>query len=106
VNRVCFTPDGKLLISAADDNTVRLWRVGTGELLQVFRCRTQAVDIHVVKDGRYFWVNDGAYVTRHAIRLEDRSRDPNDLVRRAEAALGMRLEGLKLIARENPGQKQ
>ena len=37
VPAVGFTPDGKLLISASKDKTVRIWDVATGEMLRVLR---------------------------------------------------------------------
>ena len=35
VRKLCFTPDGKELISVSGDKTIRFWDVQTGELLRV-----------------------------------------------------------------------
>ena len=32
---VAFSPDGKLLASGSDDNTVRIWDMATGQELQI-----------------------------------------------------------------------
>ncbi len=36
VNSVAFSPDGNILASGSDDETIRLWNVNTGELLNIF----------------------------------------------------------------------
>jgi WD40 repeat protein len=33
---VCFSPNGQLLASGGDDNTIRIWDVATGEVRQTF----------------------------------------------------------------------
>jgi WD40 repeat protein len=40
VNAVAFSSDGKLLASASDDETVRLWDAATGAALQTLEGHT------------------------------------------------------------------
>ncbi|NQT11959.1 MAG: WD40 repeat domain-containing protein, partial [Planctomycetes bacterium] len=37
VSQVCFTPDGRSLVSVSHDKTIRVWDVATGEPLRVLR---------------------------------------------------------------------
>src|SRR5438045_70941 len=37
VNSCVFSPDGKLLVSASEDTTLRLWDVETGDCLRIFQ---------------------------------------------------------------------
>jgi WD40 repeat protein len=37
INRVLFTPDGKYLLSAGSDHTIRVWDLGTGQTVRVLR---------------------------------------------------------------------
>ena len=43
VNGVAFTADGRRLLSAGDDRTLRLWHVGTGGELRSFKGHSSAV---------------------------------------------------------------
>ncbi|MCA9947068.1 MAG: hypothetical protein KC449_26490, partial [Anaerolineales bacterium] len=36
INSLAFSPDGKLLVSASDDHTLKLWEVETGRELRTF----------------------------------------------------------------------
>jgi WD40 repeat protein len=43
VNRVAFSPDGQLLVTGGSDGLVRIWAVGTGELMSQFGWRSGQV---------------------------------------------------------------
>lgn len=43
VNSVAFSPDGRLLASGSDDNTVKLWEVNTGQVYLTMRGHSNSV---------------------------------------------------------------
>jgi len=53
VKSIAFSPDGKFLVSAADDRTIRLWDVSTGKEIRVFVGHTLAVNyVSFAPDGK------------------------------------------------------
>ncbi|CRG92733.1 putative WD repeat-containing protein alr3466 [Talaromyces islandicus] len=44
VNSVAFTSDGKMLASASDDNTIRLWDITTGQCMQILEGHSDSVN--------------------------------------------------------------
>jgi len=43
INSVCFSPDGKLLASGSDNNTIKLWDIKDGALIRTFKGETDFV---------------------------------------------------------------
>jgi len=44
VNSMAFSPDGKILASGSDDQTIRLWKVSSGQCLTILQGHTSVVD--------------------------------------------------------------
>lgn len=44
VNSVAFSPDGTTLASGSHDNTIKLWEVGSGDLLHTLSSHTKTDD--------------------------------------------------------------
>ncbi|MEM7133727.1 MAG: tetratricopeptide repeat protein [Chloroflexota bacterium] len=84
VNSVAFSPDGRLLASGSSDQTVRIWNVQTGHLLNILEHAAPVWSAHFVIDGStlvtnanniiYFWdIQTG--------RLRNTLQGHSDLVR-------------------------
>jgi len=59
VNQAKFSPDGKVIATASDDNTIHLWNAKTGQILKVLKGHTQRVNqIAFSTDGT--WLVSGA----------------------------------------------
>jgi WD40 repeat protein len=54
VYSVSFSPDGRLLASGSEDNTIKLWRVADGALRQTYNEIFGAFSIQFSSDGRLF----------------------------------------------------
>src|SRR5205807_1685627 len=52
INTVVFAPQGRLLVSAGNDHTVRFWDPDTGELLRTLRTTHQAGCLALAPDGQ------------------------------------------------------
>ena len=54
INALAISPDGKWLISAGQDSTIKIWSLQTGILLRtLYGHNAQVVDIAISPDGRY-----------------------------------------------------
>ncbi|MBE0479655.1 MAG: serine/threonine protein kinase [Dehalococcoidia bacterium] len=54
INAAAFSPDGKLVLSASDDRTMRLWEVSTGENIRTFRGHDGRVSTVAMSPGGNF----------------------------------------------------
>jgi WD40 repeat protein len=53
VNSVAFSPDGRLLASGSDDDTIKLWEVASGSLVRTLSGHTSYVtSVAFSPDGR------------------------------------------------------
>jgi WD40 repeat protein len=53
VNRVTFSPDGETVASGSEDNTLKVWHLATGELIQSVISESQGVKFAVISpDGK------------------------------------------------------
>ena len=75
IRDVMFTKDGRYLVSAGDDKTVRVWDIRTGEIVRVIRGQ-----VGEGNEGKIFaaalssddrWLAVGGYTSRYGIRLID-----------------------------------
>ena len=55
VNMTSFSSDGRLLASASDDKTIRIWHVPTGELLNTFNHRCPIRQVGFSPDDKYVY---------------------------------------------------
>ena len=52
INSIVFSPDGKIIASASDDKTVRLWNPHTGLLIQTLKHTAHVKDVVFSADGK------------------------------------------------------
>lgn len=54
IRQLVFSPDGQQLLGIADDLTIRIWAVSSGQLIQVFRGHTATIrQANYSQDGRW-----------------------------------------------------
>jgi WD40 repeat protein len=55
VNSIAISPDGKTLISGSNDKTIKLWNLGTGDLIGTLSEHTNSVNVVAISsDGQRF----------------------------------------------------
>jgi len=103
VNNVAFSPDGRQLLSASDDFSVRLWSVADGTLEALVSVGGQAVALGFRPFGRGFSFTDGNGLRSLPPIASVWETPPRELLAQAEADAGMRLVGSRLVAPAQPG---
>jgi WD40 repeat protein len=59
---ICFTPDGKLAISASEDKTLRVWNIKTGECIGVYQT-ISSLTVFLGSQGRFVCGDNTGNVT-------------------------------------------
>jgi len=96
VNAISFSPEGALLFSGSDDNTVKIWETTTGRCLQSIRIGYEGFQPVVSPDGKTFAINSDNNILIFPIDLDHWKKDPHELLKEAEKAAGMKLDGFEL----------
>ena len=63
MNTVCVTPDNKHVVSASNDNTVRMWRLSDGENVRTLHLENSLGGVCVTPDGKYLVVAGSGVTT-------------------------------------------
>ncbi len=71
VDAVAITTDGRRVVSASEDNTLKVWDLETGALICTFNCEGRVDCAAVAPHGRTF-VAGGAGGRVYFLRLENR----------------------------------
>jgi WD40 repeat protein len=96
VNQIRFSPDGRWLLTASDDETARLWDMETGLPRLSLDASTQVTGIAFSEEPTRFWVGIDDTVHGLPTQLDALDLPVETLVADAEEKSGMRVAGFRL----------
>jgi sugar lactone lactonase YvrE len=96
INRIAWWPDGRWIASASDDGTVRVTSVEDGAIDRIVRCGHDCLGLAPRASGDALFVPRDTDVVRVPLVPGAGTREPRELLWRAEDAAGLELRGLEL----------
>jgi WD40 repeat protein len=103
VNRIVFSPDGKTLVTAGNDHTLKFWDASTGKNLNSFDVGTRVINIAYIPGGRFLAAQLGASTTDSEMLLMEQSSNPS---RPLKSFLKLKDYGDFVCLDFNPDKKQ
>ena len=70
INSLTVTPDGKTIVSASSDHTIKLWEISSGKEIQIIKGHSSDINsVAISFDGKYIVSGDGTYGASGTIKL-------------------------------------
>ena len=77
VNALAISASGRLLATASDDMTVRIWNAATGELLLIINTQKEATAVAFSNDEKTLAAGDGTILSLYPMDFSMLDANPN-----------------------------